>query len=151
MVIKVDNKKDMCNGLKILFICQGNTCRSPMAEVIFNHIAKDRGLTCHAESAGMSGASREHASDNIIEVLADIGIDISAHRSQKLTEEIFYRNDIIILLESSHEKLIKLLYKENKPVHIMHIPDPFGGDKNEYEQCRDKIISVVKFILDNLI
>ena len=69
---------------KILFVCTGNTCRSPMAAVIFNQLAAQSGLDYVAESAGVAAVGDRPASENAVKAVAEIGLDLSAHRTRFL-------------------------------------------------------------------
>ena len=70
---------------RILFICTGNTCRSPMAEGIFKKISNSNKYT--AESAGLMVSNASSASNDAINVCQEIGIDISKHKSKSITED----------------------------------------------------------------
>ena len=71
---------------KILFVCTGNTCRSPMAEGIFNSLAKEYHVDAVAESAGFDTEDGLPASENAIKACSEIGVDISNHKSKKFDE-----------------------------------------------------------------
>ncbi|MBQ3988374.1 MAG: hypothetical protein II629_06395, partial [Ruminococcus sp.] len=74
-------QKDNENTRYIAFVCTGNTCRSPMAEGIFNKRAEEKGLNVRAVSFGMAAVPGIPASSKAIEVCREIGVDISGHRT----------------------------------------------------------------------
>ncbi len=121
--------------MKILFVCTGNTCRSPMAEGYL----KSKGVMC--ESRGLS-ADCMPASNNAVSVMKEIGIDISRHISKRLTpDDINNFNRIICLAKSHYDCLSSLGIK----CEILGdgIADPYGCGLDVYRNCRDEIISAV--------
>lgn len=88
---------------KIMFVCTGNTCRSPMAEAVFNRFAEEKGLAVRAESMGTTTVTGMPVSENSVEVCKEIGIDISdmhstAYSDKNLTNTI---NFIVCRLATS--------------------------------------------------
>ena len=74
--------------MNILFVCTGNTCRSPMAAYIMDKIAVENDLDVLIESAGIFAEPEQKASENAVLAMRDMGIDISEHRTQPVTEEL---------------------------------------------------------------
>ena len=72
---------------KIMFVCTGNTCRSPMAEAVFNRFAEEKGLAVRAESMGTTTVTGMPVSENSIEVCKEIGIDISDMHSTAYSDK----------------------------------------------------------------
>ena len=69
--------------MKVIFICTGNTCRSPMAKVLFRKLLQERGIDAiEVDSAGLAGCSGDHASDYAVEVMRERGLDLRDHRSR---------------------------------------------------------------------
>ncbi len=125
--------------MKILFVCTGNTCRSPMAEGYL----KSLGIDC--ESRGLS-ADGLPASKNAVTAMKEIGIDISLHLSKQLTQNDINRFDKIICLAKSHYDYLSSLGIECE-ILGEGINDPYGCDLNIYKNCRDEIISAVGGLL----
>ena len=84
---------------EILFVCTGNTCRSPMAEGITNALAARTGLTVIARSAGIAAFEGCAATEEAETAAAEHGADISGHRSRRLTAEMCRSADRIVVIE----------------------------------------------------
>jgi protein-tyrosine-phosphatase len=133
---------------KVLFVCTGNTCRSPMAETLFRHRAGD--IEWEASSAGTFAMPGSPASENSIAAMKELGIDISNHRSQPLTSELVNSVDLIITMTAGHRAQILDIFPEVEDrVFLINafgtskvpadVSDPFGGSLSAYTQIRDEI------------
>lgn len=102
--------------MNILFVCTGNTCRSAMAEAIFNSVTEDgtgSGKPFSAASAGIFAFDGDSASGNAVSVLFnDMEIDISAHRSRQINKEIADRADIILTMTREHKRTMIQMFPE---------------------------------------
>ncbi|MBQ9515046.1 MAG: low molecular weight phosphatase family protein [Ruminococcus sp.] len=149
---------------KILFVCTGNTCRSPMAAAIFNSLAAEKGLDYVAESAGVAAVGDRPASANAIKAMAELGIDLSSHRTRFLPALDLNEYSLFVALNDEHadilrsigipDHLLRLLRRAPNPDDIYDlrqgIVDPYGGDINAYRKCRDEIIGAVKMLIATL-
>ena len=134
---------------KILFVCTGNLCRSPMAEALFRHrIGADPGW--EATSAGTFACLGHPASENAVLAVKELGIELSGHRSQPLTYELVESADLIVVMTADHRFhlledfpevgnrvfLIKSFGTSKVPADVS---DPYGGSLNTYKRIRDEI------------
>lgn len=128
--------------MNILFVCTGNTCRSPIAEYYLNslHIKE---IT--ATSAGIYAVG-EPISENSEKVLRELGIDACSHISRPLSRELIEKSDRIFCMTPSHRAtLLSLGVNENKLFLLKEdgVSDPFGGDADTYRKCRDEITTAI--------
>jgi len=137
---------------RVLFVCTGNTCRSPMAEYILR--SRFQKGNVDITSCGTFAGGGIHPSENAVRIMKEIGIDITKHRSQKFTDELIEWADLILVMEPS-ERIdilafspfadlktfyLKTFGKGNKPSVI---PDPIGKSINTYRDVRNIIIKSI--------
>ncbi|MDR1409742.1 MAG: low molecular weight phosphatase family protein [Oscillospiraceae bacterium] len=127
--------------MKILFVCTGNTCRSPMAAGLF--------LSTHpdivSESAGLLAADGLPASAHAITAAATFGADIAAHRSRRLTSKIADDVDVIVALGDYHAQVLQLTYPHKSVILLGNgIDDPYGEDLEAYQECAMQIFDALK-------
>lgn len=156
--------------MNILFICTGNTCRSPMAEGIFKDmLIKNKIENINVSSAGISAFPGEHANEKAIKVLNEKGINIKEHRAKQLSDEIS-NADLILTMTKSHKEIIADYYfkktdeispclftvKEfaakisGEKLTDLDIHDPYGMSYKMYEKVRDEIEKELIKMLNNI-
>ena len=153
-------------SLMVLFVCTGNTCRSPMAEALFRRLAAER-LGCTAEeierhgvvvaSAGLAAWAGGPASGHAAETVALMGADLGGHESQPLTESLVRQADVILTMTASHRAAVLAQFPDAGGRVEMLAPDrrdvldPIGGSLETYENCAQQIREHLLGRLDTLI
>ncbi len=148
---------------KILFVCHGNICRSPMAEFIFNDLLERRGITsARAESAA---TSTEEIGNPVhrgtVRVLSRLGIDCSKKRARQVTASDYDEYDLIVIMEEfNRSRLMRALKRSGDPqgkIHLLldwsasprDIDDPwYTGD---FEKTFEEISEGCEGLLEELI
>ncbi|HOK39529.1 MAG TPA: low molecular weight protein arginine phosphatase [bacterium] len=152
---------------KILFVCTGNTCRSPMAQFYFTKKIKELNIKdVSADSAGIYCFNISNTlSPNTIEVLKEIGINAENYKPKNITDEMLINFDLILTMSNSHKELLVKYCPEHKDKiftlvefscmdnEIKEIDDPFGGSIETYRKtlniickCIDKLIKELKLL-----
>lgn len=122
----------------ILFVCSGNTCRSPMAAALANRLLK--GTRFRAESAGTTAVNGDVASYNALTAMVGYGINIHNHRSRKVTPKMIRDAWCVYGLTATHTATLKHLCPDvNNIFTLGEISDPFGGDLARYLSCAKQI------------
>ncbi len=133
--------------MKILFVCTGNTCRSPIAEGLFRALAPEHACS----SAGLSAVPGQPASENAVACCREVGADISAHRSRLLTRSELSDYDMFFPMTGAHGRILEGAGVPSEKIYLPRdIADPFGGDLNEYRACRDSIAAELSRFRDSL-
>lgn len=143
---------------KVLFVCTGNTCRSPMAAALFNAMAQERGVDAFAQSAGIAAYEGLPASIGAVGAMEERGLDVSLHCAHQMTREDADGADVILCMTSRHAEEVRARFPQaaDKTFPLSsfsggaEVSDPFGGDAEEYEACADLIESALDVIFDKL-
>jgi len=138
---------------KILFVCSGNTCRSPMAEALASHFHTDKNYVFL--SRGVSVFSSSSAEKNAVDALRNLyDINLLNHRATQISEVDVHSADVIAVMTASHKAYLEDAFPtiKNKIKFLTEfsdddgfdIPDPFGGDLDCYMQCAKRIKECVE-------
>lgn len=133
---------------KIIFVCTGNTCRSPMAMFLFNKIAKERNLNIVADSAGLA-AYGDPINPNSAKCLAKIGINNINYTSKSLNYYMVDEADLIVVMEHVHKNALLNAGVDSNKILVLSdgISDPYGGDEEVYLNCLEKISKGIEELL----
>ena len=132
--------------MKYLFVCTGNTCRSPMAAALCNMYYNEK----IADSAGIFATDSDCASDGAITAMRDYGIDLTSHRSKRITPELIKSAQFIIPMTENHRLTLMMLgVSPEKIKSIGEISDPFGSSVDVYKDCAKQLFDMVKNLENN--
>jgi protein-tyrosine phosphatase len=138
----------------IVFVCTGNTCRSPLAEALFKkRLADELGCTAeelsgrgyHVVSAGVAALEGEPAAAEAVEVARAYGADLTAHQSQMLFPELAAQADFLVAMTHAHLQTLAEWFPETQGVPRLLNPqgedlaDPIGMGPDVYEECARQI------------
>ena len=136
--------------MNILFVCSGNTCRSPMAAYLAADMAEkeypDQGF--RFDSAGIATSDGYPATDNAVEALRELDIDALAHRSKQFQPYMMELSDVIVCMTAMHKEALCRAFPESADKVFLigelsgsgaDIPDPYMGSLGVYRITREKL------------
>lgn len=128
---------------KVLFVCTGNTCRSPMAMTLLRDLSKNK---YEVDSAGVSPHAGDPASANAVKAMEVRGLDLRQHKSKKVTKELVDWADLVLVMTKAHFNAVKEL-SPGANVELVSpegISDPYGGDEKRYQNCAGELCEKLK-------
>ena len=135
---------------RVLLVCTGNTCRSPMAAGELSRALGRDVERVRVESAGTAAWEGQPATEPSVRVAAAAGVDLAAHRSRRVTPAMVRAADVVLVMERGHLAAVRALGADPERTHLlsewptpgepeMEISDPFGASSEAYEECWRRI------------
>lgn len=139
--------------MNILFVCTGNTCRSPMAEGLFKKMLAEKNIdnvTC--SSAGLFAMTGDEVTPNSVKACERFETDISSHRARRITSYILDETDKFVCMTHEHAASLSM-YVPSEKITVLGggIPDPFGGDLEVYIKTANYIKTALALQFDDII
>lgn len=147
--------------MRVLFVCTGNTCRSPMAASLLERTLEQSGLRdIEVLSAGIGAWEGAPASEGAYLVMLEDGLDLSAHRARLLTPELIESADLILTMSRSHLGRVRELGAGSR-AHLLgefagragdraEIKDPFGAELEQYRETYRELAGLMPAVAERL-
>lgn len=147
--------------MKILYVCTGNTCRSPMAQEVTRITAEQMGKDVQATSAGVYAQTGMPASVGAQSAVMLFGGDLSDHRAAELYPDLIEEADLVLCMGKGHLAAVQRMAPgaaKDKAYTLAQyafgqdrdIQDPFGGDDSVYQDCLAQIGEAVRAVLEKV-
>ena len=150
--------------IKIMFVCTGNICRSPMAHYYMQKKVKDLGIENNflISSCGTYAITGEKVTQNAIIAMADYDVSLENHRATDINDIDIENYDYIITLTTNHKEHIKYYYPKlankiytlkefaNPNIVYKDIDDPWGLNLTVYKSCAQEIVESVDILINKL-
>ncbi len=140
---------------RIVMVCTGNTCRSPMAEALMRRALAERGIKgVSVSSAGVAAYPGDRASPEAVREMAGLGIDLGGHRAAHVND-VALDGALVLCMTDAHKAAV-LRVAPAADVHTImaragltgSVPDPFGQGQTAYAHCAAQLVHAIDLIAD---
>lgn len=152
---------------RVVFVCTGNICRSPMAEIVFREYARLAGLDDRVVSTSAGTGDwhvGEQADVRTVAALEQRGYDAGTHRARQFTHDTFASNDLVVALDRSHARILRnwahseddadkiaLLLSFDPHAHgLLDVPDPYYAGPAKFDEVLGMIESASRALFRQL-
>lgn len=138
--------------MNIIFVCTGNTCRSPIAEGLMKKLLSERGIgSISVTSAGLAAYPGDEVSEKSVIAAQKYGVDISSHRSRRVSGYML-ADSIFVCMSNSHAQALAPYLDEHRLFVVGNgIADPYGGTQEIYDLCAEQINAALPALLRDII
>ena len=142
--------------MQILFVCSGNTCRSPMAEYILKSKLKFADIKgVKVKSAGLSANNGDKMSENSFKALKLLGVKPYGFKSKQLTFQMLEKSDLVLCMTDSHKRALSEFTDKAITIRdftgLQDVPDPYGYDLGIYVKTSHVLEDACNIILEKII
>lgn len=135
----------------VLFVCSGNTCRSPMAACLFNALCEKRGLPYRADSAGINAIDGSPASDGAFFTMKSRGLSLSRHVAQPFTAVLAKEARLVVAVGESYAGIARQRSPQSRIVAFdPPVRDPFGSSLGDYQNTAADLERRMEWVLAQL-
>jgi protein-tyrosine phosphatase len=144
------NRPSSDPGFRVLFVCTGNTCRSPLAAGALKQELGADAARVEVSSAGTAAWDGQPATGPALEVAGRDRVDLRDHRSRRVTPALLRASDLVLVMERGHLSAVQALGADPRRTHVLSewpepgeaslpVSDPFGASIEAYEECWRRI------------
>ncbi len=140
--------------MKILFVCTGNTCRSPLAQALAQKLFDEKKIDAQCESAGLCCGYGEEVSENSRKIIAEKGIFFT-HQSRPVTRPLLESSDMVVCMTAPHKQALAPYVPADKLFEARdligeEVDDPYGRDIEAYRRCARQLEKLAAAIADRI-
>jgi protein-tyrosine phosphatase len=150
--------------MKILMVCLGNICRSPMAEGVLRHLAKEKGIDLHIDSAGTNRYHTGEAPDpRAQQAMRKHGMDIGDLRARTIEAADLERFDLLLVMDKSNlrdvtalapspalKEKVRLLMDHAPGFGASEVPDPYYGGDEGFDEVHRMLVAACEALLEDV-